>query len=181
MRVNRLEDDEEQPAGDAHLLLLKAATEWTGSEADAEKLLQQCADYFHNKRLLQRHIKRRGLKLANEFTSAQLQLYFEITFEGETLAFISRGWDESGFRLGQVLCIAKKHAPELRQQTKEISKLLATNGIAITGDEDAATGDHHLNLTINIPDAGFNAKTLSDALIVLSACIARIKGTLPCD
>jgi len=179
--MNRLEEDEGQPSNETHVLLVRAATEWTDSEDNAEKLLRQCADYFRNKRLLRRYIRERGLTLANEDTTEKLQIYFEITFEKETLAFISRGWDESGFRLGQVLNISKSHELELRKHPKEISHFLASNGVAITADEDEAKGLHYLNLTINIPDAGFNRETLLDALTVLTACVTRIKGIIPCE
>ncbi|MCX7006677.1 MAG: hypothetical protein NTY53_05410 [Kiritimatiellaeota bacterium] len=173
------EEDEGLPVADVRNVLLKAVEELTTNEVEAESALRQCADHFRNKHLLQHHVSAGGFTLTNEFTNQDMQIYGEITFEKETLAVISRGWDEPGFRLGQVLNISKDHMPELQQHSKEIMTLLATNGIAVTADSDADT--HHLNLTFNIHDAGFNTQTLSDALVTISACIARIKATIPCE
>jgi hypothetical protein len=174
------EEEKCLPPDDARSILLKTITQLTANSAEAETLLQQSADYFRHKRLLQTHAASCGLNLVNEFISECMQIYFEVQAEGAIKGFISRGWDEPGFRVGQVVMVTIEHVPELQLHAQEIMQLLARNGIAITTDPDDEQTVHYLNLTINIPDAGFNAATLSQAVWTMDACVEQIKKTIPC-
>jgi hypothetical protein len=181
MTMNRFNEEERgQPPDDVHCVLLKTAMQLTTNGSEAETVLQQCADYFRNKRLLQTHAASCGLNLVNESISECMQIYFEVQAEGAIKGFISCGWDEPGFRVGQVVMVPIEHMPELQLHAQEIMQLLARNGIAITTDPDDEQAVHYLNLTINIPDAGFNAATLSQAVWTMNACVEQIKKTIPC-
>ena len=179
MRSNRMLPAAASPA-EIRSRLLDTAEKLTARREDADQILLQCADYFHNRHLLQCYVQEVGLTLVNGHTDDELQIYYEIQWNGDTIGFISKGWEESFYRLGQILRVSEDKLPELKQHSKEISAFLAMNGIAITSDRDEKTAAHYMHLTINIPNAGFNKDTLSQAVETMTACVYKIKGIIPC-
>ena len=161
--------------------LLSTVEKMAANPAEAEQMMQQCAGYYHNHRLLWHCAEKLGLELTRGTASAELQVYYDIQRNGGDWGYISRGWDEPGFRIGQVLDIHSDKLPEFRQHSERIIRNLATRGIAITIEPEQGATPFQIHLTLNLPDAGFNPNMLLDLLTNLFEVTQQIKKTIPCD
>ena len=180
MRPNRMSLAAASPA-EIRAKLLNVAEKLTARRDDADQILLQCADYFRNRYLLQSYAQEVGLILVNSYTNDEMQIYYELQWNGDTVGFISKGWAEPYYRLGQILCVAEDKLPIITRHSKDISILLATNGISFTSDRDEKKAMRYMNLTTNIPEAGFNKDTLAQAVTTMTACVYKIRGMIPCD
>jgi hypothetical protein len=149
--------------------------------AEAEQMLQQCAGYYHNQRLIQRCANELGLELAGGTANATLQVYYDIQRNGGDWGYISRGWDEPGFRIGQALDVPNDKLPEFRRHSERIIRNLAARGIVITIESMPEPAQAQLHLTLNLPDAGFNQNMLLESLANLFEATQQIKETIPCN
>jgi len=171
----------EPPSSEIRQRLLLAAEKLTSHREDAEQILLQCADYFRGRHLLHRYAQEVGIELAKGYTDENIQLYYQLRHDGDIVGFISKGWEEPYYRLGESLRLKHNQLPAWKRHAAEISLLLATNGVALCPDWDKASAAQHLNLTINIPEAGFNKDTLAQTVETMAACVHKIKRMITCD
>ena len=180
MRMNEDQPGRPTPAA-IRGALLDAAQKMAANPAEAEQLLQQCAGYYHNNRLIQRCADELGLELTNGAANAALQVYYDIQRNGGDWGYLSRGWEEPGFRVGQVLDVPNDKLPEFRQHAERIIRDLAARGIAITIEAEPEGAPSQLHLTVNLPAAGFNPNMLLDSLTNLFEATRTIRKAIPCD
>ena len=180
MRLNEEQAERPTPAV-MRSALLGTVEKMAANPAEAEQMLQQCVDYYHNQRLIQRCANELGLELARGTANATLQVYYDIQRNGGDWGYISRGWDEPGFRVGQALDVPNDKLPEFRSHSERIIQALAARGIVITIESKHEAALTQLHLTLNLPDAGFNPNTLIDSLTNLFEATQQIKETIPCD
>ena len=180
MRLNEEQPEKPSPAA-IRGVLLETVEKLATDSTEAEQLLLQCAGYYHNHRLIHRYAGELGLELTRGTANASLQVYYDIQRHGGDWGYISRGWEEPGFRLGQVLKVPNDRLPELRRCSEGIIRALAARGIAITIEPDQATNTHDLQLTTNISDAGFNPEALLHSLQIMFDSVQQIRRTVPCE
>ena len=116
------------------------------------------------------------LKLSDFRISEHLGLYFNISHGRQPLGYISKGWSDPGFRLGEIISIPASKLPLLRENTRKISKLCATNGLVVTVNENETPIAVYLEYVIY--QEGFNRKTLMKALETLSECVEQVREML---
>ncbi len=148
---------------------------------NAEQLLGQCAGHYRHKRWIMHLAAELELDLSNELYNNALQIYFDIKHAGLDWGYISRGWDEPGFRIGQLIEIPAQHEMDFRRKSNTIVRNVATRGIALSIDPDVNRQTIALHLTINIFDEGFNPPVLRESLKNLAEATQQIRGVLPCN
>jgi hypothetical protein len=161
--------------------LLGSVEKMAANPAEAEQLLLQCAGYYHNQRMIQRFAKELDLELVQGNANAELQVYYDIQRNGGDWGYISRGWDEPGFRVGQVLDVPNNKLPDFLRYSESIIRDLAARGIVITIESKHEAALTHLHLTLNLPDAGLDPNVLLELLTNLFEVTRQIKKTIPCD
>ena len=156
------------------LALLKEST--TSTQEDLEALWQ-CVAHIRNRSIVGSIAQECGLTLAGFLTNDALELYYNIKRGRHDLGFISKGWEDPGFRVGELVEIGWWDRDVLKANSHHVMRVCATNGIAMTIQE--APSSMTLQLDGVIYSKGFNRQTLLQTLDSLNACVEKIHTLIP--
>lgn len=148
----------------------------TTAEEDLDTL-SQCAAQIRNRRIIAEIARACGLTLTGFLTNDALELYYDIKRGRHDLGFISKGWEDPGFRIGDLVEIGWWDGDVLKANTPQIMRFCATNGIATTIQETPLTVT--LQLDGVIYNEGFNRETFLQTLDSLNICVGRIHALIP--
>ena len=143
-------------------------TNWTRTLTPAE-LAIQAAD----KTLLQ-EIGRNsaGFILSNYHWDEQLELYFDIERKGKSDCYISKGWDQPGFRVSAIVDI-----PLTREFDWNffdyVSDYCAVNGVALTRQPEGSIVGWMLDSVIY--SGALNAESFTGSVDSMLECIQQIR------
>ena len=143
---------------------------------EAAEMFAQCAGILTNSVEIAEIAKAAGLELRDYRNDEHLELYFSVYRDEKVLGYISKGWDDPGFRMGNIISVLAAQQELLRAHSQRISRLCATNGIIVTANEN---GDPvELQLESVILKAGFNKKVFLQTLENLTECGDKVRGLL---
>ena len=139
--------------------------------------LSQCAAHIRNRMIVEGIARNRGFSLTGFLMNDALELYYDITRGRHDLGYISKGWEDPGFRIGDLVEIDLWEADILRANTPHTIRFCATNGIAMTIQETPTTVALHLDGVIY--SEGFNRETFLLTLDSLNICVEKIHALIP--
>jgi hypothetical protein len=145
-------------------------------EEDLEAL-SQCEAQVRNRCIVANIARECGLALAGFLTNDALELYYDIKRGRHDLGYISKGWEDPGFRIGDLVEIDQWEADILKANTPYIIRFCATNGIAMTVQETPTTITIQLDGVIY--SEGFNRDTFLKTLETLNDCVEKIHTLIP--
>jgi hypothetical protein len=148
----------------------------TSAEEDLEAL-SQCATHIRNRMIVEGIARDCGLSLTGFLTNDGLELYYDIRRGRHNLGFIAKGWEDPGFRIGDLVEVGWWDGDGLKANSHHIMRFCATNGIAMTIQE--APIAITLQLDGVIYSEGFNRETFLQTLDSLNACVEKIHALLP--
>jgi len=156
------------------LALLSDSTTSVGEDLEA---LSHCTAHIRNRMIIGDIARRCGLRLVRFQTNDALELYYAIKRGRHDLGYISKGWEDPGFRIGDLVEIDQWEADILKANTPHIIRFCATNGIAMTVQETPTTVALHLDGVIY--SEGFNRDTFLKTLETLNDCVEKIHTLIP--
>jgi len=156
------------------LTLLKEST--TSAQEDLEAL-RQCVAHIRNRAVVGSIARECGLTLGGFLTNEALELYYDIRRGRHDLGFISKGWEEPEFRIGDLVEIGPWEAGVLKANPPDLSRYCATRGIAMTVQETPMAVTIQLDGIIY--SEGFNRDTFLKTLESVNACVERIHTLIP--
>lgn len=101
----------------------------------ALKALSQCEAQIRNRTIVEAIAKECRLKLSRFLANDALELYYHIKRGRHDMGYISKGWDDPGFRIGDRIEIPKWKADPFKAHAYQILTFCATNGIVMTVQE----------------------------------------------
>ena len=141
------------------------------SFGDALKALSECEAHIRNRMMVEKIAKECGLKLSRFLTNDDLELYYDLKRGRHDVGYISKGWEDPGFRIGDLIEIEKWKTDSFKANAYEILRFCATNGIVMTVEETKDTIT--LQMEGVIYSEGFNKETFLKTLETLNECIER--------
>jgi hypothetical protein len=134
----------------------------------AIKALQYCSQHYGHRTLVETALAVAGCGPRNLFSDAELELYCDITRSDEDVGYIAKGWEDPGFRLGQIITIPKS----LQAEIEDVKKHCDRSGIVMSWSEHDA---QHIEVTFEyvIYTTGFDGRTFAQALSALMDCSTR--------
>lgn len=118
-----------------------------------------------------------GMDLSGFQTDAHLELYYDIERTGDEVGFVSKGWNDAGFLIGDILLVPSESAANLRTHAKQIQNLCAhghlIHDVTISPDANA-----HIGLNILIDQNQFTQKTFAEALDTIQQTVTKIRRIL---
>lgn len=138
---------------------------------DAVKALSQCETHFRNRMMVEAMAKDCGLTLSGFSANHELELYYDLTRRSHDMGYISKGWEDPGFRIGDLIQIPKRRTKSWKAHTDELSRFCATNGIVMTVEEGKDTIE--LQMDGVIYSEGFNKETFLKTLETLHECVEK--------
>jgi len=143
---------------------------------DALKALSQCEAHIRNRMMVEKIARECGLKLSRFLANEELELYYDLKRGRHDMGYISKGWDDPGFRIGDLIEIEKWKEESFKANAYEILRYCATNGIVMTVEEDKDT--IILQMEGVIYNEGFNKDTFLKTLETLNECIEKAQELL---
>ena len=166
--VRMLRSDSDNPLRDEIFALLNSKKASNGKALEA---LSQCQSQIVNRILVQRTVKECGLKLTRFLANKDLELYYDLKQGRHDVGYISKGWGDPGFRVGDLLDVPNRKLPQLKDNIVAILKFCATRGVSVTIEE--TKGGMQLLMDCVIYSDGFNKKVFGQALRQLNACVEK--------
>ena len=146
------------------------------SFGDALKALSECEAHIRNRMMVEKIAKECGLKLARFLANDELELYFDLKRGRHDMGYISKGWEDPGFRIGDLIEIEKSKEELFKGSAYEILRFCATNGIVLTVEETKDTIT--LQMEGVIYSEGFNKDTFLKTLETLNECVEKTQELL---
>jgi hypothetical protein len=141
------------------------------------KALSHCAAQIRNRGLVEHLACEDGLTLAGFRTNDALELYFDLKRGRHDLGYIAKGWEDPGFRIGDLAEIGWWDRDILQANLHNLMRLCATNGITMTIQESPITST--LQVDGVIYSEGFNRDTFVQTLDSVNVCIEKIHTLIP--
>jgi hypothetical protein len=138
---------------------------------DALKALSQCEAHIQNRVMVDKIAKECGLKLSRFLANNELELYYDLKRGRHDMGYISKGWEDPGFRIGDLIEIEKWKEESFKVNAYEILRFCATNGIVLTVEETKDTIT--LQMEGVIYSEGFNKDTFMKTLETLNECVEK--------
>lgn len=143
---------------------------------EAIKALSQCETHIRNRMMVKTIAKECRLKLSGFLANDELELYYDIKRGRHNMGYISKGWEDPGFRIGEVIDIPKNKIEVLKANVYKILKFCAANGIVMTIEERKDTVEIQMDGVIY--SEGFNKDTFMKTLEALNECIEKAESLL---
>ena len=103
----------------------------TSAEQDV-KVLRQCASHIQNKFLVEQIARACKMKLSDFECGKDLELYYNVKRGAQEMGYICKGWEDPGFRIGDIIDVPKDRAAKCKAAVAQIRKACAVNGIGVT-------------------------------------------------
>jgi hypothetical protein len=161
---------------DARMHVFSALQESELSMSQAAKVLAQCHRHIQNRAMVEGMAKESGLQLDGFRTNEDLELYYDIAKDGHDVGFISKGWDDPGFRVGELLVLPADTLDAFRARATQIMDFCSTNGVVCTGRLTPVGLE--LSLLDNIYSEGFNIATFLQTLEAVHDCAAKVRAIM---
>jgi len=172
--IDRMQSDNgNNPLRDQILDLL--ANSSTSADEDLAALLQ-CADQIRNRRIVERTVKECGLKLARFLSDNSLELYYDLKRGRHDVGYISKGWGEPGFRVGDVIEIPRTNIPSFKEHVFSLLNFCAVRGVSISFEEKDNMFEIQMDAVIY--SDGFNKKVFEQVLHYLNVCVERVNDLI---
>jgi hypothetical protein len=71
------------------------------------KALTQCASHIRNRTLVEKIAKSCRLKLSGFLVNDALELYYDLKRGNAEMGYISKGWEDPGFRIGDLITVRR--------------------------------------------------------------------------
>jgi hypothetical protein len=140
------------------------------------KVLSQCASHIRNTTLVEKTAKARRLKLSGFLVTDVLELYYDLKSGQQDVGYISKGWEDPGFRIGDMIVVPKSKAAQFKATVREIRKFCATNGIVMTVKRTKDSIEIQMDGVIY--SEGFNKKTFMNTLDTLRECVSKARSLI---
>lgn len=148
------------------------------SANDALKVLSQCQAHIRNTIMVETIAKECGLKVSGFRANEHLELYYDLKRGRHEMGYISKGWDDPGFRIGDLVKIPKQKLAVFKSSVLKILKFCTTNGIGMTVEQEKDTIEIQMDGVIY--SEGFNKTTFMKTLETLNECVEKAEDMMGC-
>jgi hypothetical protein len=162
----------EPPPDDAEILrakLFRLIEKADAPEPEILMALEQCHSHIQDRLIVEQALRECGLRPTGFKTDRHLELYYDVAHGRREIGYIAKGWDEPGFRVGDMVEISRWKAANLKEHVLGVMKYCADRGVALTVQEhndDSAS----LQMDSVIYAEGFNPAVLAKALATITQC-----------
>ncbi len=140
---------------------------------DAVTVLAQITRQIANKSSVLSTTAAAGYEATNYSCNKDLELYFDLQHGERSVGYISKGWDDPGFRIGEII-VLEGSGKRTGKWVDELRDYCATNGIALT--LYPTDGGTEVRLESVLYAEGFNTSVLAGSLDSLRNCRRKVEA-----
>jgi len=133
--------------------------------------LTQCQAHVRNRIIIEGIGKECGVKLSGFLTNEHLELYYDLKQGRHDGGYISKGWDDLGFRVGEIIDVPKWNNADMKEHLYDLLTYCATQGVAVTIEEKESRIELHLDSVIY--SEGLNKRVFEQVLRHLQECVEK--------
>jgi len=137
----------------------------------ALKALTQCQDHIRNRLTIEGIGKECGVTLSGFLVDEHLELYYGLKQGRREIGYISKGWDEPGFRIGEIVEVPKLKIADMKEHVYTLLTFCATQGVSVTIEETEQSIEILLDSVIYLE--GLNKWVFEQVLHALQECVER--------
>ena len=137
----------------------------------ALKALTQCQSHVRNRIIIEGIGKECGVTLSGFLADEHLELYYDLKQGRHDVGYISKGWDEPGFRIGNIVEVPKWKVADMKEHVYALLQFCATRGVTVTLEEKEKSIEMQLASVIYLE--GLNKRVLVQVLHYLQECVEK--------
>jgi hypothetical protein len=153
-------------------LLFKLISENDVSLQETIQSLSEVKSFYLDRMEIEKIIKESGLRPIDFQSNDQLELFYNLRKGRRDIGYVSKGWSEPGFRIGNVIVIPEIQSAALRSGIMEIMKICAVRGFAVTVEEKS--GYFKLHIDTVVYSEGLNRVVFMKIMDNLCECVDKI-------
>jgi len=140
------------------------------------KMLEAVLNQRKNIYLVRETANKAGFELTRFINNKALDLYFDILNKDKNAGYISKGWDDPGFRVGEYFEMDKTD-PAFKEKFYKVHQVCSGNLISV-GVSEKSQGKVGISLEIGIYAGGLTEKVLKSAVETIESTMCKIKGLI---
>lgn len=137
----------------------------------ALNVLAQCQSHVRNRIIIEGIGKECGVTLSGFRTNERLELYYDLKQGRHDAGYISKGWDEPGFRIGEIVEVPTWNNADMKEHLYTLLTFCATRGTMVTIEEKEDSIELHLDSVIY--SEGMNRRVFEQVLHYLQECVGK--------
>jgi hypothetical protein len=137
----------------------------------ALKVLTQCHSHVRNRIMIEGIGKGSGVTLSGFRADEHLELYYDLKQGRHDVGFIAKGWDDPGFRVGEIIEVPKWKIADMKEHVYALLTFCATQGVAVTIGEKERLIELQLDSVIYLE--GLNNRIFEQVLHHLQECVEK--------
>ncbi len=146
------------------------------TEEETYSALEAILNQRKNIALVKKNAKNAGLKLERFISNKALEIYYDLLKKDRGVGYISKGWTDPGFRVGEYFEL-EKGTPSFKEKFYTIHKLCSGNLISV-GVSEKVPGKIGISLEIGIYQDGFTGKVLKSAVETIDETMRKIQQVI---
>lgn len=143
----------------------------------ALKALTQCQSHVRNRIMMEGVGKECGVTLSGFHTGEHLELYYDLKHGRHDVGCIAKGWDDPGFRIGDIVKVAKWKIADMKEHVYALLQFCATRGVIVTIEEKDTFIEIHLDSVVYLE--GMNKRVFEQVLHYLQECVEKAHELIP--
>lgn len=137
----------------------------------ALNVLTQCQSHVRNRIIIEGIGRECGMTLAGFRADEHLELYYDLKQGRHDVGYISKGWDEPGFRVSEIVEVPKWKIADMKEHVYALLTFCATRGVTVTIDEKDQSIEMQLESVIYLE--GLNKRVFWQVLHYLQECVEK--------
>lgn len=158
--------------------IMDLVNEEPASINDILKTLKQCSSHIQDTIQVSEIIRQNGLSYNRFIANDNLELYYDLVRPEDNtakdLGYIAKGWDDPGFRIGDLIYFEDLEESEFRDYIDAIYPDCINNGILMNVKEEG--NGFIMQLEGLIYSEGFNKDTFSQTLQALNESVELVQA-----
>jgi len=143
----------------------------------ALKVLAQCQSHVRNRIILGGIGKECGVTLSGFVTNEHLELYYDLKQEGHDVGYISKGWDDPGFRIGDLVKVPRWENADMNEHLLALLTFCATQGVGMSIEEKKEIIKIQFDSVIY--SEGLNKRIFEQVLHHMQECVEKAHELIP--
>jgi len=135
------------------------------------KALADCRNFYIDQAILGKIAKESGVRLSNFQTNQNLELFYDISKGRYDIGYISKGWNDPGYRIGNILVVPNARMQLLQNCIMQIMKVCAVRGFSTTILNRKDYAELHIDSVVY--SEGFNQKVFVQVVENLNECVEK--------
>lgn len=148
----------------------------TPSEA-AITVLSQCQAHIKNRIMIEQLAKECGLTVSGLVCNEHLELYYGVRRGSRIAGYVSKGWNDPGFRIGDLVTVPKWRRTDMKEHLYNLLTFSATRGVAVSIEEEKNAIELHLDSVIYTESV--NKEIFARMFQNLQDCVERAHDLIP--